>query len=63
MHQHQVKGAPIYRPLEDILEISAATEVELVALDAVVHMIKRIQIAHLDLDWNREFEIYGFHLF
>jgi hypothetical protein len=33
------------------------------ALDAVVHMVERIQIAHLDLDGYGEFEVYGFHIF
>ena len=51
MHQYQVKGAPVDGFLKNMLEKSTAAIVEIMALDAIIHMIERIQIAHLDLDW------------
>ena len=62
MHKHHVHVAPVNRLLEHMLEIGAPSEVEIVALGSVVHMYKRIQVAHSHLDRSGKFVIVCLHI-
>ena len=48
------KGQPIDFALKDILEITAPTHVEVVALRPVVDVVIRVEVAHADLYRTRE---------
>ena len=54
MDEDILKGQPVDFGLEDMLEVSASTHIEVVALRPVVDMVVRVEVAHADLDGARE---------
>ena len=54
MDEDVFKGQPIDFALKDMLEITASTHVEVVALRPVVDVVIRVEVAHADLYRTRE---------
>ena len=54
MDEDILKGQPVDFGLEDMLEVSASTHIEVVALRPVVDMVIRVEVAHADLYRTRE---------
>jgi len=51
MYQHKVKGTPIDGFMKHMFKKSATSIVKIMTLYSVVHMVKRVQIAHFYLYW------------
>ena len=54
MDKDILKGQPIDFGLKDMLEVTATTHVEVIALRPVVDMVIRVEVAHADLYRTRE---------